>query len=412
MRDMSKNKMQTLKGFRDFLPTEARKRAWLRSKMIEVFERYGYEPLETPALEPLELFEGEIGEDEKLFYKFEDAGGRKVALRYDQTVPTVRVIGQYLNELTLPFRRYQIQSCFRAEKPQKGRFREFVQADIDIYGVASPIADAEAIAVSIELYRSLGFEDVIAYINNRDLMKDIPYTAISAIDKLDKIGEEGVTQEMIAKGMTGAKAKEYLEKIRNIKPDGTLETIFNYLRASGVSEKNYQFKPTLARSFSYSEGPIWEMVVPGYTAGSVGGGERYDGMMKRITGFDVPATGIAFGFDRTLEAAEQMGLTPKMKNSADVLVSVFNNDLLFQSIKVAQKLRDEGLIVEIYPDPEVKLEKQLKYADKKGIKKVIIIGPDEAKEEKVVIKNMQSGEQVKLDISSLIEKLSNVEPTN
>ena len=412
MRDMSKNKMQTLKGFRDFLPTEARKRAWLRSKMIEVFERYGYEPLETPALEPLELFEGEIGEDEKLFYKFEDAGGRKVALRYDQTVPTVRVIGQYLNELTLPFRRYQIQSCFRAEKPQKGRFREFVQADIDIYGVASPIADAEAILVSIDLYRSLGFEDIIAYINNRDLMKDIPYTAISAIDKLDKIGEEGVTQEMIAKGMTGAKAKEYLEKIRNIKPDGTLETIFNYLRASGVSEKNYQFKPTLARSFSYSEGPIWEMVVPGYTAGSVGGGERYDGMMKRITGFDVPATGIAFGFDRTLEAAEQMGLTPKMKNSADVLVSVFNNDLLLQSIKVAQRLRDEGLAVEIYPDPEVKLEKQLKYADKKGIKKVIIIGPDEAKEEKVVIKNMQSGEQVKLDISSLIEKLSNVEPTN
>ena len=412
MRDMSKNKMQTLKGFRDFLPTEARKRAWLRSKMIEVFERYGYEPLETPALEPLELFEGEIGEDEKLFYKFEDAGGRKVALRYDQTVPTVRVIGQYLNELTLPFRRYQIQSCFRAEKPQKGRFREFVQADIDIYGVASPIADAEAILVSIDLYRSLGFEDIIAYINNRDLMKDIPYTAISAIDKLDKIGEEGVTQEMIAKGMTGAKAKEYLEKIRNIKPDGTLETIFNYLRASGVSEKNYQFKPTLARSFSYSEGPIWEMVVPGYTAGSVGGGERYDGMMKRITGFDVPATGIAFGFDRTLEAAEQMGLTPKMKNSADVLVSVFNNDLLLQSIKVAQRLRDEGLAVEIYPDPEVKLEKQLKYADKKGVEKVIIIGPDEAREEKVVIKNMQSGEQEKLDINSLIEKLPNVEPTN
>jgi len=412
MRDMSKNKMQTLKGFRDFLPTEARKRAWLRSKMIEVFERYGYEPLETPALEPLELFEGEIGEDEKLFYKFEDAGGRKVALRYDQTVPTVRVIGQYLNELTLPFRRYQIQSCFRAEKPQKGRFREFVQADIDIYGVASPIADAEAILVSIDLYRSLGFEDIIAYINNRDLMKDIPYTAISAIDKLDKIGVEGVTQEMIAKGMTGTKAKEYLEKIKNIKPDETLKIIFDYFKASGIDKRNYEFKPTLARSFSYSEGPIWEMVVPGYEAGSVGGGERYDGMVKRITGLDVPATGIAFGFDRTLEAAEQMGLIPEMKNSADVLVSVFNNDLLFQSIKVAQKLRDEGLIVEIYPDPEVKLEKQLKYADKKGIKKVIIIGPDEAKEEKVVIKNMQSGEQVKLDISSLIEKLSNVEPTN
>src|SRR3989344_9234868 len=167
---MSKT-IQTLKGFKDFLPEEARERAWLRKKMIEVFELWGYEPLESPTLEPLELFEGEIGEDEKLFYKFEDYGGRKVALRYDQTLPTARIVGQYLDKIILPFKRYQIQSNFRAEKPQKGRFREFVQADIDIYGIASPLADAEAIAVSIDLYKKLGFENVIAKINSRSLMK-------------------------------------------------------------------------------------------------------------------------------------------------------------------------------------------------------------------------------------------------
>lgn len=409
---MVKGKIQSLKGFRDFLPVDARKRAWLRARMIEVFEKWGYEPLETPTLEPLELFEGEIGEDEKLFYKFEDAGGRKVALRYDQTVPTVRVIGQYLNELTLPFRRYQIQSCFRAEKPQKGRFREFVQADIDIYGVDSPIADAEAIAVSIELYKSLGFEDVVAYINSRELMKDIPYRAIVAIDKLEKIGEAGVVEEMVQKGIEKSEAENYLKRVKEMQPDETLKTIFNYLGAMGILEKNFQFKPTLARSFSYSEGPIWEMVIPGYEAGSVGGGERYDGMVKRITGLSVPATGIAFGFDRTLEAAEQFGLLPKFRKAAKVLVTVFNKDLLLQSIEVAQKLRNEGWVIEIYPSTEVKLDKQLKYADQKGIGYVVIIGPDEAKEEKVILKDMKSGDQEKIDINSLINKLLNVEPTD
>jgi len=387
------------------LPEDARKRAWLRQKMVEVFERWGFEPLETPTLEPLELFKGEIGEDEKMFFKFEDPGGRKVALRYDQTVPTVRVVGQYFDKLIFPFRRYQIQSAFRAEKPQKGRYREFVQADIDILGVESPIADAECIAVSIDLYKSLGFTNVVALINNRDLLAGIPYPVIAAIDKIKKIGKDEVIKEIIKKGFSENDAKNFLTKVENLKPDEKLLTIFQYLEKSGFSRENFKFEPTLARSFSYSQGPIWEMIIPGYSTaafgGSVGGGERYDGMIERITGKNIAGTGIAFGFDRTLEALEALNLIPKPKTVSQVLVTVFSPDLLVQSIKVAKKLREVGVSIELYPDDNTRLDKQLKYADKKGVPFVIVIGPEETKTGSVVVKNMSTGTQETLPLSEL-----------
>lgn len=407
---MNKTKLQPLKGFRDFLPDEARKRIWLRDKMVEVFESWGYEPLETPTLEPLEIFEGEIGEDEKLFYKFKDPGGRDVALRYDQTVPTVRVVARYQGELTFPFRRYQIQPAFRAEKPQKGRYREFTHADIDIYGIESPLADAECIAVSIDLYQKLGFKDPMALVNNRELLKVIPYPVIAAIDKLKKIGRNGVINEIEEKGFSKKVAEEFLKKVENLKPDSTLNTIFNYLNDSGFSEKNFKYEPTLARSFSYSQGPIWEMVIPGYSTasfgGSVGGGERYDGMFKRNFGKKNFGTGIAFGFDRTLEALEYFNLIPNLEIITEVLVTVFSKELLDYSINVASKLRSAGINTELYPDNNVKLDKQLKYADKKGIKSTVIIGPDEAKKDTVILKNMQEKSQEELSLTKLAEKLN------
>src|SRR4030042_767819 len=152
------NKLQTLKGFRDFLPEDALKRQWLKDKLCRIFEKWGYDPLETPTLEPLETFAGQIGEDEKLFFKFTDQGGRKVALRYDQTVPTCRVIAQYPDKITLPFKRYQIQTVWRSEKPQKGRYREFLQCDADIFGLSNPESDAETIALTIDIYLKLGFK--------------------------------------------------------------------------------------------------------------------------------------------------------------------------------------------------------------------------------------------------------------
>ncbi len=365
--------IQTLRGFRDFLPEEALKRQWVEGKIRSVFESWGFDPLETPTLEPLELFQGQIGEDEKLFYKFKDGGGRDVALRYDQTVPTCRVISQY-RDLPLPFRRYQIQTAFRAERPQKGRYREFIQCDADIFGIKSPLADAETIGLSLEIYKKLGFTHVVVLINDRELLKNIPYPAIVAIDKLKKIGEETVIAEMIAKGISSEKAKEYLSYVKNLKPNETVAVILDYLSKLGFDKDWYRFEPTLARSFSYSTGPIWEVIIPGFTAGSVLGGERYDNLVKKISGLDIPGTGFALGFDRTVEAAEQFSLIPKIKTKTKILVTVFSKQLLDNSLNIAKRLRDSEVNAELYPDPSVRIDKQIKYADKKGIPYVAIIG--------------------------------------
>lgn len=396
---------QTLKGFRDFLPEQAKKRQWLRDQLETIFERWGYEPLETPTLEPLELFAGQIGEDEKLFYSFKDQGNRSVALRYDQTVPTVRVIGQYGRQLPLPFKRYQIQPAFRAEKPQRGRYREFLQCDADIFGVASPLADAETIALSLDIYRSLGFPQAIALVNDRTLLKGIPYTAVASIDKLTKLGPEGVVEDMSKKGIPTKKAQEYLRQVRNLSPNNTINTILTYLKHYGFPNDWYQFDPTIARSFSYSEGPIWEIIIPGFDAGSVLGGERYDGMVKRITGLEIPATGFAVGFDRTLEATIQFSLIPPLTKTAPTLIISTNSTLLPYSLEVAKTLRQANINVTLYPEVDKKLDKQLKYANRMKLPFVVIIGETEAREKTVTLKNMASGDQQTLPLDQAITHL-------
>ncbi len=402
---MIKNHIQTLKGFRDFLPVDAKQRQWLFGKMKEAAELWGFEPIETPTLEPLELFEGEIGEDEKLFFKFTDQGKRNVALRYDQTVPTCRFIANNFNELTFPFKRYQFQPVFRAEKPQRGRYREFAQFDVDIFGMASPIADAECIALTLATYQAIGFQNPIIAIGSRSLMKDIPYEAIVAIDKLAKIGAEGVIEDMMRKGIDPNQANAYLQQVQNLKPNEELEIIFEYLRSSGFPDNFYKFEPTLARSFSYSDGPIWEIIIPEYSAGSVGGGERYDGMMQRITGQNIPATGIAYGFDRTLEAAIELGIAPQITTTTKALVTVFDYSTLPNSLSVAGKLREAGVKTEVFPDSDTKLPKQLKYADKKQLPFVIMIGSEEVASNLVTVKSMKTGEQQKVSLDSLVEHL-------
>jgi histidyl-tRNA synthetase len=397
---MDKTNLQTLKGFRDFLPLAAADRAWVKSKMIKVAQRWGFEPIETPTLEPYSLFKGEIGEDEKLFYKFEDLGGREVMLRYDQTVPTCRYVAANQNSLVFPFKRYQCQSVFRAENTQKGRYREFTQFDVDIFGIKGPAADAEVIAENIDTYLSIGFKKPVVIFNNRDLMKEIPYEAIVAIDKLKKIGEEGVIRDMVSKGISQNLAKEYFKKVLEIKPDNTINTIVKYLESSGFGSEFYRFEPTLARSFSYSQGPIWEITLDEYSVGSVAGGERYDGMMKRLTGFDIPGTGIAFGFDRTVEAAQELKLIPSEKTTK-VLVTIFDENTATQSILLAKQLRESNINTEIYTDT-AKLEKQLKYADKKSIPYVVIIGPEEIKNKSIILKNMNTKEQTKTSFENLV----------
>ncbi|MEK7064191.1 MAG: histidine--tRNA ligase [Patescibacteria group bacterium] len=403
-------KIQTLKGFRDFLPEQAKKRQWLKKKIEETFELWGYDPLETPTLEPLELFAGQIGEDEKLFFKFQDNAGRDVALRYDQTVPTCRVVGQYAQELPLPFKRYQIQPAFRTENPQKGRYREFIQCDADIFGVASPLADAEVIALSLDIYRRLGFKNAVVSINDRSLLANLPYEAIVAIDKLEKIGEDGVIADMVAKGIDEATARKYLDQVRNLTPNETIKIIFDYLDKSGFDSTWYKFEPTLARSFSYSTGPIWEVKIPGLEGGSVLGGERFDKLVERVSGINIPGTGFGLGFDRTLEAAEAAGLVPGFKTGSQLLICTLGNAYLESSLSLAAKLRGSNTNTEIYPDPQAKLDKQLKYANKKGIPFVVILGENEIKTKSVTLKNMTTGEQTSYssdkpeDIAAYVQK--------
>ena len=397
--------MQTLKGFRDFLPQDAQKRQWLKDKIIEVFELWGYDPLETPTLEPLELFAGQIGEEEKLFFKFKDPGGRNVALRYDQTVPVCRVVGQYYRELPMPFRRYQIQPAFRAEKPQAGRYREFLQCDADIFGIDSPLADAEVIALGLDIYRRLGFKQAKALINDRSLLADLPYEAMVAIDKLKKIGSQAVITEMVAKGIDTTQAQKYLDIVTNLKPNPTITTILNYLKQQGFDSDWYAFDPTIARSFAYSTGPIWEIIIPGFTSGSVLGGERFDKLVEQIAGVTIPGTGFGLGFDRTLEAAEQFNLVPQVKTATQVLVTIFNPNLLKSSTALAAQLRSSGINTEIYPDSNTNLDTQLKYADKKGIPYIAIIGDQEVADNTVTLKDMRAGSQQTLPLDKLLSIL-------
>jgi len=395
------NTILPLKGFRDFLPAEAAKRKWLRDKLSGIFTSWGFAPLETPTLEPLEIFVGAIGEDEKLFFKFKDQGERDVALRYDQTVPTCRVIAQYQNQLAFPFKRYQIQPAFRAEKPQKGRYREFTQADADIFGIKTPDADAEVIALSLDIYRQLGFKNALVRMNSRALFKDMPYEAIVSIDKIKKIGDDGVLSEMEKKGITLDKAKEYLSYVKNLKPNEELSFILSYLKNYGFSEDWYAFDPTIARSFSYSMGPIWEVEIPdaGYNM-SVLGGERYDGLLAKFAGRDIGGTGFAVGFDRTLEAAEIMGLVPNLTTAGQVLVTVFSENERAYSQRIAKVLREKQVDADLYPTAD-KLEKQLKYADKNAIPFVVIAGSEEQGKNTVMLKNMRTKEQKEISLADL-----------
>ena len=407
---MRKIKPRTLKGFRDFLPSEAKKRQWLINTLISVFESYGFEPLETPALEYEEILLGKYGEEgDKLMYRFKDLGKRKVALRYDQTVPLARVVAQYQNDLPMPFKRYQIQNVWRAENTQKGRYREFLQCDADIVGSSSSLSDAEVIAVAIRSLEKLGLKDFRVFINDRKNFDGFPKEAIIEIDKINKIGEEKVRQNLIDKfiAKNTDEANKLLNLIRNNKPTDTVNAILFNLKLLGISENKYKFSPVYARGLDYYTGMIFEIEVKGYNSGSVAGGGRYDNLIGSFAGKQIPAVGFAFGFDRLIEAMDKLNLFPQNLTTTKVLVTIFSKELKEKSLEVYKKLRDENINTEIYLDENTSLDKQLKYADKKGIPYVLIIGPKETKENKVTIKNLKTGSQKTASFEDLIEQFNN-----
>lgn len=408
--------IQTLKGFRDFLPPEARKRQYIVNTLKEVFELYGFEPLETPALEYDEILSGKYGEEgDTLMYRFTDRGGRHVALRYDQTVPLARVVAQYANSLPLPFKRYQIQPVWRAENPQKGRFREFLQCDIDIVASSSPLADAEIISIIVDAYETLGFKNFKVLINDRknlstyktsfDIDPKKIILIVRSIDKLKKIGYDGVLNELIRIGFTEREAKEILDSVEKIQPSENLNSIFSYLKTLGVPSDKYEFLPTLARGLDYYTGIIFEVEVPEYTVGSLGGGGRYDNLIGIFAGRPIPAVGFSFGFDRIVEAMEIFNLFPEDLITSKVLVTIFAPEFLINSIEISYILRANNIPTELYLEPETKMERQLKYADQKGIPFVVIIGPEEIKDNKVTLKNLKKREQKRISVQELANEV-------
>ncbi len=395
--------IQPLKGFRDFLPQEARKRQFVISTLKDVFSSYGFEPLETPSLEYEEILTGKYGEEgDKLMYRFKDNGERNVAMRYDQTVPLSRVVAQYQNDLPFPFKRYQIQPVWRAENTQKGRFREFLQCDIDTVGTTSVFADAEILAIINDSFEALGFKDFTLLVNNRSIFSDLPQKAIIAIDKLKKIGPEAVKKELEGIGVKGEK----LDELTNANVPESLQKIIDAAKEFGVDENRLSFEPTLARGLDYYTGIIIEVEVKDYSVGSVGGGGRYDNLIGMFAGRQIPAVGFAFGFDRIIEAMNEQKLFPENLTTTQVLVTIFSPALLDNSIEVCYKLRASGIAAELYLDPNAKMEKQLKYADQKGILYAIIIGDEEAKNDKVTLKNLKTRSQDSASISDIAKELA------
>jgi histidyl-tRNA synthetase len=414
-------------GTRDFLPEEIRRREYVIRVIRDVYERHAFEPLETPAFENIETLLGKYGEEgNKLIFKIlrrgehEARGEADLALRYDLTVPLARVVAQYQHALPKYFRRYQIQPVWRADRPARGRFREFFQCDIDAIGSTSPAVEAEILAAVSEVMARLGFEQFSIRVNHRRLLAALLQaagvsdalqdTALVAIDKLDKIGAEGVQAELVARGipevaargclvlftagdaletarrrLTAANDAAGLDALRN------LEEVRRLARAAGSRPLTVDI--SLARGLSYYTGVIMELVVPDL-AGSLGGGGRYDNLVGMFLGRDVPACGFSLGLERIIVVMTERGMFPGSigGTAADVLVATWSEQGREDALALARDLRSGGLHVEVYPDAD-RIGKQLKYASSRGISCVAIIGDDERAAGTVAVKNLRTGDQ-------------------
>ncbi len=435
---------------RDFLPADVRRREYVIGVIKEVYERYGFEPLETPAVENIETLMGKYGEEgNQLIYKIlkrgehEKSGEADLALRYDLTVPLARVVAQYQNELPKFFKRYQIQPVWRADRPARGRFREFYQCDVDILGSRSMLVEAEICAAASDVLKKLGFDDFVIRINHRYALTGLLQTsgiaadkhdlAVVALDKFDKIGRAGVEKEFSERGIdneAGNKllnffaelrsldhaaelaVQEDLSKKRRVLNAAILGRIVefvgdNELGAKGVDElrsiiefadgeglgARIQIDPGLARGLSYYTGSIMEINVKDLP-GSLGGGGRYDNLVGQFLGQEIPACGFSLGLERIIVVMTEREMFPAaiVSSPADVMVSIWNEGSMKESIALAHELRRAGLRVDLYPEAD-KVGKQFKYASARLIPFVAVIGDDERARGEVGLKDMKTGEQ-------------------
>lgn len=423
------SKTNPARGMRDFLPADVRKREYVIGIIKEVYESYGFEPLETPAVENLETLMGKYGEEgNQLIFKilkrgekladvaklrssevdelpqhrnFETSQLSDLALRYDLTVPLARVVAHHRNDLPKFFKRYQIQPVWRADRPARGRFREFYQCDVDAIGSTSVVVEAELISAVCEILKRLGFADFVVRINHRQLLaklvSDAGITnesdALVALDKLDKIGSEGVRKELLERGIAVTSADSFLSAVAGDISNDDLDRILALCDRLPVT-----IDPTLARGLSYYTGAIFEITVPDL-AGSLGGGGRYDGLIGMFGKEQIPACGFSLGLERILVVMEERGMfPPEIAESApaDVMVTIWSEETVAESLKLAAELRSTGLRVTVYPEAD-KFGKQMKYADQIKVPYVAVLGETEIAEGKVTLKNMKTGNQENLD---------------
>ena len=425
------------RGMRDFLPADVRRREYVIGVIADVYQRYGFEPLETPAVENIETLMGKYGEEgDRLIFRIlkrgeeGKTGEADLALRYDLTVPLARVVAEYRAELPKFFKRYQVQPVWRADRPQKGRFREFYQCDVDAIGSTSMVVEAELLAAAAEVLSTLKFEAFRLRLNHRELLRDILKAtdvseelhadALVALDKFDKIGREGVCEELIKRGVSSKSADSLamlvdpldfardvgeLNRLRLGRVDELLrsaghnsqglEQIREILRLSEATAAGNKllFDPALARGLSYYTGAVFEANVQDL-AGSLAGGGRYDDLIGTFLGQKVPACGISLGLERILVVMTERQMFPASvgESAADVMVTIWNADQTTDAIRLAGELRAAGLRTDLYPDAD-KIGKQFKYADSRHIRFVTVVGDDEAARNEVAVKDLVTGRQ-------------------
>ena len=412
------------------------KRKYVIGQITTIFEKYGFEPLETPTIEMWETLSGKYGEEgDRLTYRFTDRGDRDVGLRYDLTVPLSRVAAMYPN-LPKPFKRYQIQPVWRADKPQKGRYREFFQCDVDIIGSRFGAADAEIIAIINEILTVLTFKGFKIRLNNRSVLNglveatggtaEMAGSIFRSIDKLDKIGLGGVEKEMLTREIpentvqklleilevSGSSAEKLDEMERLLEKSeigrtgiAEMRALIAQISAYGVPDSNVEFDICLARGLDYYTGPIFETVVEEPKIGSICAGGRYDKLVGMFSGQDIPATGGSIGLERIITVMDELDMYPEgITTSTKVLVSVFDASTISYSIKLAASLRAAGINTDLYTG-KAKLRGQFGFADDKQIPLIIIAGPDEEAAGKVTLKDMRSGEQTQVESGQLVDKV-------
>ncbi len=410
---------RTLKGFRDFLPAAMIPREKLMEIARGVYRRYGFVPIDTPALELLEVLTGK-GSDEtdRQMYHFIDAGGRAVGMRFDLTVPFARFAAQHISELGTPFKRYHIGSVWRGETPQAGRFREFVQCDFDTIGTTGVVSDIETALVIHELMHNLGVNRFKIRINNRQVLSGLlqqmdlqssSTVVLRALDKIEKVGAEQVTKELTVGGLNSTQVDqvlalaaiqgstdEVLSKLDSLLQGSEvgqqgverLRIICGAMKAAGVKDEFYQLDVSIARGLDYYTGVVFETILGDLPSiGSVCSGGRYDNLAGLYTKQHLPGIGASLGLDRLLAALEQLGLIPKTISSADVFIPLFDADRINDYFRLAQLVRNAGWSAEVYPEAK-KLGQQLKYADQRGFLIALVAGSQELDAGEVQIKNL------------------------